>query len=156
MMKYIIEFEGFQLQNTFVFKEVVIYCLNTKHVEHFFVRSPPKMVLSATDQAIINYCERNLHKIKWSSGRQCMSYVKNLIKDFDVNTVVYTKGLQKSKLLQSMFKHLSVYDLEELGCPKFNKVISPNESVCPLPFHSRSVCCAHRKALAFAKFLESK
>lgn len=156
-MKFVVEFEGFQINRQFVFKELVVYNLNSSIINHFFIKPPfPRELLSATDDKVVRYCETFLHKIKWHSGNVRMKDVVQFLSSLPASCVIYTKGQNKAKLLASMFKNFDVKNLEEENCPPITKILVPPETECPLPFHLDSLNCAHLKANAFATYIRDR
>ncbi len=154
-MKYIVEIEGFQLQDKFVVKELVILHVLSNWYRHFFINSPHgKAKLSNQELKIVQYCENSLHKIRWNSGYDRMRVVKKYIKNVTSGCVVYTKGSQKTDIVRSICKEASgVIDLEDDDCPKAQSICSETSTFCPLTFHSNNIHCATFKANQFRRFL---
>lgn len=157
-MKYIVEIEGFQLQNKFVVKELVIVDVESNFRRHFFICSPyGKSKLSISDRKVVQYCETNLHKIRWNAGHTKMHTVKTYVKNVTSGSVVYTKGNQKSNIVRTICEQAScVIDLEDGDCPKVQSICEEIGTGCPLFFHSNNIHCASFKATTFKQFLSAE
>lgn len=156
-MKFVVEFEGYQLQGRFIFKELVICNLSSSIINHFFIKPPfHRELLSASDERIVKYCEKFLHKIQWHSGSVHMKEVVQFLSNLPESCVVYTKGRNKAKLLSSMFKKFQVINLEDEGCPPITKLLLSSETECPLAFHKDTLNCAHLKAHAFSVHIQNR
>lgn len=153
-MKFVIEFEGYQLKRRFVFKELVIYDLTSSTINHFFIKPPcPRELLTSSEEKTVRYCEAFLHKIKWHSGNTHLKDVIQFLNNLPEASIIYTKGRNKTNLLASMFKKFTVLNLEEENCPPITKIFVKPETECPLGFHKDSLNCAHLKANAFATYI---
>ncbi len=153
-MKYVIEFEGYHIKNSFVFKEVTAVNLETLEVIHLFIKSPfQRKKLQYNDRKVVRFCELFLHRIKWHAGRSYMKEFIDFIKLIPSGSQLYTKGQQKVDLLRKYCSQCTVHDLEETGCPGITKIHNVQTNVCPLSFHQNSLNCSHIKAITFAKFL---
>lgn len=153
-MRYVIEFEGYPIKSSFVFKEVTAVNLETLEVLHFFIKSPfQRKNIQYHDQKIVRYCETFLHRIKWHAGRSYMKEFVDFIKRIPCDSQLFTKGQQKVDLLSKYCTHCTIHDLEENGCPAITKIHNVQVNTCPLSFHANSLNCSHIKAITFSKFL---
>lgn len=153
-MKFIIEFEGFQLTNIFVFKEVSIINLSTKETFHFFLKSPfSRKCLFPQEQKVVQYCETFLHKIKWFAGNSRMKDLYLFLNTIPTDSTIYTKGKQKVALLCKIISWCNIQDLEDFKCPAITKLSVISEIQCPLQFHRKTLNCSFRKASLFAEYM---
>lgn len=153
-MKYVIEFEGFQCENSFVIKELCVISMDAVTNKHFVIKPPlPKSNLNTKEKRTVAFCEKFLHRVFWNSGDSTWKSVRKYIQTFPNSTVVYTKGIYKRDLLSNLFPNLHVLDLEDINCPSITKLIYKPTTQCPLSFHKNILNCAHRKARAFAEFI---
>lgn len=166
-MKYVLEFEGFHLKSCFVFKEISVLCLDNGDKHFFFIKSPRIDLnrLSSKERNSIRYCERYLHRIHWKSGRDNFMKVKQfLLGLFSNSDVVFTKGLEKVKLLKNQVGIIAkVQDINDLltyakaadewtlDAKRHQEDI--NDYLCPLKFHKNIIHCASIKAIVFKKYL---
>lgn len=158
MSRIIIEFQGFNLKSKFCFKEVTVSEIGSKVFTHFFIKSFKNFCdLSLQDRKVVQYCERNLHRIYWSAGsqsfKQVHDYVNQLLKE---GAVVYTKGAEKVKILEKSFKISGpILNLDDLWMDLDFQGYNSDVERCPLPFHKNVSSCSHLKAQTFAKLLEA-
>lgn len=155
-MKCVIEFEGYNIKSRFVFKEIAIHNLKTRQLHHFFIKPPfSRCLLSKTDESVVRYCENHLHRIKWNSGSVHMASVFEFLKKLPSNTILYTKGLEKVRILHKLCKGFQIKNLEDYDCPKVDEIKSAVENECPLGFHlhKNTLSCATKKSELFASFL---
>lgn len=153
-MKYVIEFEGFSLPRSFVFKEIAILGIDNHESNHFFVKPPKKFEkLSDMEKRIVRYCESNMHQVYWFAGRDKFSNVLNYLSEILVDgSIVYTKGLQKQRILQKLMYPCQVIDVESFS-PESLYTREGLEGLittcqpCKLSFHKENLHCAHVKAI---------
>lgn len=157
-MKYVIEFEGFALSKTFVFKEATIRNLNTEFRQWFWIRPPFNFQkLTNKEKRIVRYCERKIHKLSWSSGTQSFNNFCEVLKTIKDDDIVFTKGLQKANILSTLIPSLAkVYDLDDFQCPKYFKEFNSKViTTCPLEMHKDSEHCSYKKAHFFVDFIKT-
>lgn len=153
-MTYVIEFEGFQCEKFFAIKELAIVSEECAYVKHFVIQPPKRRRnLNTNEKKIVKFCETFLHRIHWNSGDSSWKSVCNYIQGLPQNTCVYTKGVEKQKILSDLFSNLNVINLEDIKCPPITKLIYTPSIPCPLAFHRNVLNCAHRKAGGFADFI---
>lgn len=155
-MNYVVEFEGYAFSSKFIFKEVCIFNVNTEEINNLFLRSPyPRKCLSAKEKRIVNFCESNLHKIKWYSGYQKYKDFKHSLSQIGLRDKVYTKGVQKVEILQRILNpNVEVINLEDIGCENISVYMHDlNLNHCIFADHKDSDHCAYLKAQAFKIFL---
>ena len=155
MKKYVIEFQGFYCHDKFCFKELSVYNIEEKQLKHFLIKSPFRFIfLSEKEKRGVRYCEKHLHKIFWNNGVEKFNEVKNFLHGLITpNDIVYTKGENKVKVLESFFNFgCVIYDVND-----FNIFTNLQEKEtffdCPLPFHKDNRFCSHWKAQKIAKSL---
>lgn len=125
-MKFaVVDMQGFVIDDKFFVKELSIS--NGKQVEHFLFKPTTNYSkLSRSDKRTVNYLEKKIHGIKYSSG--CVEYadlgtiLQNYLTDFEV---VYVSGHQKRDILLNNYKGpIEVINLENYGWtlpPKLEK-----------------------------------
>lgn len=160
-MIYVIEFEGFLVKKSFVFKEICVRSVeNNLTTIHFFLRPPfPFDKLSRKDRGIVKYCEENLHGIYWYAGhdqfKETRYYLQDLITSEDI---VYTKGNQKVDILKRQLGLRCIIKDIEIEKPEALKFLAEGfkmeeEQKCPLSFHCETVHCAVLKSLLLKNIL---
>lgn len=157
-MKYVVEFEGFQLAKGFVFKEISICSVDGLIGVQFFVKPPKRFEwLSPKDKKIVRYCETYLHKIFWHAGYDRFSTVKQRLQDlFSKDDTLYTKGLQKTQILHDLNLKAQVINLEDVMTSSDCESITDCQIECVLSFHKGSEHCAHRKSILFSQILNQR
>jgi hypothetical protein len=169
-MKFVLEIEGFTLEKGFVFKELTLWSLQNNFDRHFFVKPPcPFNWLSEKDKRIVKYCEKFIHKIHWSAGRdtflEVRSYLQRLLNDTTNSVVVYTKGESKINVFKQVLGlKCEIQDINQLelksnqewneDLKKYMESINSTE-FCPLKFHTNHSHCTQVKAAVIAEFLNS-
>lgn len=160
--RFVVEFEGFNLSDRFVFKELVIFSLDKDEptvVRHFYIRPPfKKSKLKESDKNQVEFCERNLHRLKWNTGFHRMLQVFAFFKCLPRKSLVYTKGDEKVKILDSIIDNrCEVIDLDEEKCPRVNALLKRKcEQYCPLNIHHGTLNCAFMKAKAYANYMQNE
>ena len=85
-----------------------------------------------------NYAAANIHGLEWNDGeiayRDIFYIMWTMTYQFKV---LYAKGTEKTKILQTYLPHLRVINIESLGCPAFEKLplfdaVCVNEIHCKL------------------------
>jgi len=161
-MIYAVEFEGFFVKKSFVFKEICVRSVEDNiTLIHFFIRSPyPFERLTRKERGIVKYCEENLHGIFWYAGHNQFKEVRHFIQEtITSDDVVYTKGNQKVDILKRQLGlACSVIDIEAERPEAYKSLAEKHpgeeEQCCPLSFHRDSVHCAVFKTLLLKNILK--
>jgi len=155
-MEVIIEFEGFDLKNKFIFKEFCILFLKDNHWLNFFVKSDrPFKKLSRQDKQTVKFCQNFIHKIFWRAGHVDQRFLIPGIKlMLEEHCIVYTKGRNKKQILEDYLGNsvrvVNVEDLEIFGSQAKKKI---ETDICSLRFHKGNHHCAVHKALFLSEQL---
>lgn len=160
-MNFVVEFEGFPLSNKFIIKEACIR--ETSDVpsipyQHFLIKSPFSIKkLTYKDRRTVKFCEKLLHRIKWSMGDCVYGDFVFALNSIPEGSLIYTKGLQKVKLLESIRINSSgaIRNLEDLGCVPITKQQKSLSNTCPISFHREMYNCSHEKSMCFVAFLKN-
>lgn len=142
-----------------VIKEVAIYKDN---IVTGFSFLPPKFGTSHGARTQNEWLTTNFHYIDWNSGVYPYETMSETLSQYFWNTIgieFFVKGLQKCQLFSNMFPGVHFVNLDDLGCPVFDELMSimdEEEMGCSsYPFrHKNTKHCAEKKALAYAKWLE--
>lgn len=143
----IVEFHGFRDNNgQFIVKELALVSDDKRYTHIFF--KPPflKTELDQHHQRMVDWCERNLHRIQWEYGDIDFSedIMKTLCGYFDT---VYTKGTEKTRYLQQF--HNNVINLPDTA-PKTK--FGYNNVRCPV--HIDNGPCALHTAILLMEWLK--
>jgi hypothetical protein len=165
-MRFIVEFEGFHFLCKFVFKEIVVHCVETGETGHYFVKAPFHLTrLSKESKRIVKYSEDHLHRIFWNSGKDYLADVRKNLRfiNSSANTV-FTKGNQKADILKRQLgitcTVTDVTNLVEERVSKYRMALADytNQNketiLCPLRFHRSSGHCAYIKAAFLADLIK--
>jgi len=159
-MKYIIEFEGFQLQSKFIFKEVCVVSIDSDETFTYFLKSPFKFdKLSNKEKRTVRYCENHLHNIFWKAGSDKCSDFLSFLKTLRNTDIVYTKGLQKTNILFALLPvGTQVVNFEDIDNSATIESLSKQipTDACKLRFHKYSLNCAVLKAQVLKQHLQNE
>jgi len=157
MNNILIDFQGYSLSQKFLIKELSIYFTHTDSVSTYFFKSEaPFQSLSLKEKKVVWYCEKYYHKIRYNFGEASQSTLCDVLKTcIDVNTVVYTKGASKVKILSELLPGFAkIFNIEEYGCTKLKLKIYNEETNCRASFHKNCLHCSHQNAMIFGRFLK--
>lgn len=118
-----IDIQGFPLENDFVVKELAIRI--GLQINHYLFKPPvPYVNLTEKEKKTVNYVERNIHGLRYSSGDVEYTELKNILwrclKNVDC---IYVKGNQKYSILKSIIdqwnlKRISLVNIERFSNSK--------------------------------------
>lgn len=154
MYAAVLDFAGFQLKPfTFIIKELAF--LDVYHGYHCrwtFLPPHPWENLSSKQRKTFSWLMRNGHSLDWESGDLPYSVLQSILSSLCVSySVLYIKGLEKSKFLENLWGR-KVWDLNEFHCPKI-EALSYSAFHCPdHPPHFRH--CAFMKVAAYGTFIK--
>ena len=151
-MKTVVEIECFENDQI---KELAIF--HDNQVLQFHVK-PPKTRLKPSSRD--RWLTENLHGLVYSSGKVAYEeFMNDVLLHLEGVDTVYTKGKQKTELLQRLLPKKTVKNLEDFGCLKISR--QPYRGPYPecearaYAFHPTSFHCAVRKAHVFGKWINN-
>ena len=120
--------------------------------------------LPAHDRQTVIWLTNNLHGLDWDEGDIPYCDLKTICLSFSFRFTrknFFAKGIEKCELLSKLL-HKTVYNLEDLNCPRISEIIS-EEQVPSCYIHSNfrstkdqfSNHCAERKARIFSQWTQS-
>lgn len=95
-----------------------------------------------------NFITNNFHGLEWNDGEHAFKDMSNILWSMTHKlSLLYVKGTEKSKILQTLLPHLQVVNIEDLGCPSFDRLPLFN-APCENEIHCmfRSYLCASKQA----------
>jgi len=98
----------------------------------------------------------NIHGLGWNEGQRPYETLRSTLECLAaLYTVLYVKGLEKQRLLQTLLPDKRVYNKEDYGCPPFTK-LPTLWAVCHNEAHNQSYGykCAHANARKLGLWLE--
>ena len=165
-MKYIVDFEGFSLNCTFVIKEFVLQSLDFNQKKYFLLNSPSFNFnnLRRKDRKSVNFCEKNLHLIRWRTRGANFAELRDFLNQtLKADDTVYIKGEEKVKvfcrqlnpvcLVRDINNLLSYAEVSKDWIIPARKLLSSRENSCPLYFHKSNPHCALIKTEIFSQML---
>jgi hypothetical protein len=97
----------------------------------------------------------NLHGIDWMDGFVHATKISDIFRDYiPKGSVVYVKGEEKCKVLRGKLNGRHVSNLEEIGCPRADKIYGM-EIQC-LHSHPKTSRCALNKCLGYMNWFKDK
>lgn len=170
-IRYIIDIDGFPKENNIFFKEVAIYDLEYNIVNLYHILLPVEFLAQGKNKTI-NFCMKNIHGMEFRNYTTDISYYELIYNMKRMNRYegfiwAYKGGTVEKKLLDEL--HFDSINLENLGCPKFEKIldslnsnflISNGLSNCPRHIHfihKKRIChCSAVEVKIFAVWLKKK
>ena len=159
----VLDLEGFKLKSLgFIIKELR---LCSSYNDKIFLKPPLKFTdLLAHDRQTVIWLTNNLHGFDWDEGDILYCDLKTICLSFSLRFTrknFFAIGIEKCELL-SKFLQKTVYNLEDLNCPRISEIIS-EEKVPSCYRHSNfrstngqlSNHCAERKARIFSQWTQS-
>jgi hypothetical protein len=142
--------------NELVIKEVGFVKLNpntgSSQVQCFLFKPPyGEGELSDKQTSANAFMTRNFHKIKWNDGHipyTQLSYI--LLQACKGEREIYAKGSEQARLFSKVC-NMRVFDLDEIGCPKAQKIKINNIHSCIVPHTDH---CAMAKCLKYAEWMK--
>lgn len=112
--------------------------------------APPyeKECLPKSVKRINAYVGEYIHGLEWNDGEYGFHAMSDILWSMTSRLeVIYVKGLEKGKILQSLLPHLCVLNIEDLGCPSLGK-LPLFDSPCENEIHTRfaKFNCASKNA----------
>lgn len=140
-MSVIVDVQGFKNEhNDFIPKEIAIMSKN--HVLVLLIKPPyPFFNLTRKERLQVAWIERN-RGILWNEGFVPYFEYNALILDFVKDKRIYTKGGEKVLWLKKILKNESIYNLEDMNCPKLEtlyKNYSTSSDIQSCIYH-RNIC----------------
>ena len=160
MNKYIVDFQGFEFDRSFVIKELSIVKLYGQNVFHFMAKPPfNKAILSDDEQKCVSWLENHHHKIKWEDGHfeydELFANLRETVRDANV---IFIKGRERALFLQNVTGKMTV-DLDQLDCPRATNLPVPelwSTLTCSYYTHSTTDgVCSLLQALIFKEWLKN-
>lgn len=145
MRKLLVDFEGYQINQKFFFKEVTIYDFKKSVFNNYFIKTP-----IIKNNKTINFLIKYLHKIPMEYGS--IDYRK-IIKILNKPSIIYCKGKSKVDIIQQ-YTNNTIVDLELIGCPKY-KFTHTHQLNCELSNHCYTNHCALNKTYYYLRWLKA-
>src|SRR5438552_14532136 len=102
----------------------------------FLVKSPRKAIPDIPTNV---WLQENRQTPAWSDGYIALNKVKKMLKPLLFERV-YAKGLEKFKLLETVF-NIPVFNLEDEGCPSIAEL---NSDAYTCHHHNTDLCAQHK------------
>ena len=159
----VLDLKGFKLKSLgFIIKEL---SLCSSYNDTIFFKPPLKFGnLPAHDRQTVIWLTNNLHGLDWDEGDIPCCDLETICLSFSFRFTrkkFFAKGIEKCELLSKLLQK-TVYNLEDLNCPRISEIIS--EEQVPSCYHRSnfrstndqlSNHCAERKARIFSQWTQS-
>jgi len=138
-------------ENKLIVKEFAVYYSDfPEELIRVATFAPPyeKECLPKNIRKLNTYVSENIHGLEWNDGEYGFHEMTNIMWSMTSRLeVIYVKGLEKGKILQSLLPHLCVLNIEDLGCPSLEK-LPLFDSPCENEIHTRfsQFKCASKNA----------
>ena len=162
----VLDLEGFKLKSLgFIIKEL---SLCSSYNDTIFFKPPLKFTeLPAHGRQTVIWLTNNLHGLDWDEDDIPYSDLKTICLSFSFRFTrknFFAKDIEKCALLTKLLQK-TVYNLEDLNCPRISDIISEAQVPPPPPCYLHSnFCstknqlsnhCAERKARIFSQWTQS-
>ena len=160
--KIVIDVEGFYLKSLgFILKEVSVCSENINDTVLF--KSPYDLnLLTRAEKYSISWLTCNLHGLSWEEGQYSYSDRFNIFQSFVLrypDAKFFTKGAEKCAIIQSLLPNHSIFNLEDLNCPKVCDLLL-NDKTIYCPYHKtakyKRCHCARQKAHSYFRWLKQR
>jgi len=136
MIKYVIDFQGFSHNRSYILKELTITDLDAQNVLHFMAKPPfDKDILSDVEKNNVLWLENHHHKIKWEDGvfeySEVFANLREAIRNADI---LFVKGGEKCQFIRQVTGKTTI-DLNDLDCPR--------ACALPTPLLWSTLCCSY-------------
>jgi len=132
-------------KNGKLIKEFAVYCPGFRQDTCSVVTFAPPYEKECLPKSIRRqnyFATNNFHGLEWNDGECGYKYVTHMLSKMTQNfNVLYVKGTEKTKVLQSFMPHLKVLNIEELGCPSFEK-LPLFDALCQNEIHNEYPRCS--------------
>ena len=124
----VLDLEGFKLKSLgFIIKE---HSLCSSYNDTIFFKPPLKLAdLPAHDRQTVIWLTNNLHGLDWDEGNIPYCDLKTICLSFSFRFTrknFFAKGIEKCELLSKLLQK-TVYNLEDLNCPRISEIISEEQ-----------------------------
>lgn len=155
-MEFVVDVQGFKKPiNEFVFKELAVTSLEDDAIPSVYLFEPPFVwsSLPAKYKSENLWLKHNYLGISWNDGNVPYYEFEEILYNIGrCASKIHVKGLEKKRWLQKYMNN--VYNIEDLGCPKLQKL--ERYLFCNNHQHCKSCWrpnCAARNALALKEWL---
>lgn len=139
------------INNKYFIKEMSIVDTETWTTQHWIFKNS-KLLQDNKSRKTNKWLERNYHQLSIEYGDieyEELSRILNSLK-FDC---IYVKGEQKKQLLNEYIQHLTIINIEDLGCPRLDQICDEETLPCCI-FHKdlNPKQCTFYKVFAIRKW----
>ena len=140
-MKFIIDFEGYQVHGVWYPVEIALLNTETKVCFVHYVYYYHNYNNSTTQYQF------KRHGLHWSDGYEALSSALLSISQKLTNTdSLHVKGHEKAEIVRQWFPNICVVEMDEKAIPSLLLMTHSKDAVCYRHARDTSLCCARRKA----------
>jgi len=119
-----IDVQGFfDNNNNFILKEIGIVFEKDPNLNNSFLIEPPYdfTLLNTKSRKTAIWLTNTHHKIFWNDGENSFPQTRKYLRTITSGKQIICKGVEKKRFLQTFFGSRQLINVEEMGCPSFNK-----------------------------------
>lgn len=146
---YIIDMDGFQLDQKFLVKELAVATLNENRVESYYYKVGNYYELTEYNQRQVRFVKNHIHGLLFKDlpgdeeQAAVWDRVESLAEQADMvdARIAYKGGHFEKDILKKLgYAHLG-FNLEDLDCPKVEKLLAQ------MPYHLDESCNRHGRIM---------
>lgn len=139
------------MNNKYLIKEMSVICTETQAAQHWIFKHP-LITQDAKSQSVNKWLERNYHRLSIEYGDVEYKELDNILNTLKFK-YIYVKGEQKQKMIEEIIPHVTVINMEELGCPRLNQLCTKdNFPRCIFHMDINPYQCTFYKVYALKKW----
>ena len=137
--------------NKHLIKELSVVDTETWATQHWIFKHS-LLTQNVKTRGVNKWLERNYHQIPVEYGDVEYEEIDRILNSLKFG-IVYVKGEQKQKIIQEYIPHVSVINIEDLGCPRLDHLCTEDTLPCCI-FHRElnSKQCTFYKIFALRKW----
>ena len=139
------------VNNKYMIKEMSIVDIETYATQHWIFKNP-HLKQDNKSRKTIKWLERNFHQLTIEHGDVEYDEVGRILNSLKFKCI-YVKGEQKKQLLIDFIPHVSIVNIEDIGCPRLDQICDDESLPCCI-FHMEfnNKQCAFYKVFALKKW----
>jgi len=119
------------VDSNYLIKEMSVVDTETWSTQHWIFKQPN--IQDAKSQRTNKWLERNYHQIAATYGDVEAEEIERILNSLNFQ-YIYIKGLQKQQIIQEYIPHITVINIEDLGCPRLDQLCTEENLPCCI-FH---------------------
>lgn len=137
--------------NKYTIKELSVLCINSNASQHWIFKSS-HIIQNAKSRSVNNWLERHYHGLAIDDGDVRYEELPKILHSLKFKTI-YVKGEQKEKIIKTYLPHVTVINLEEMGCPPLDYLCVTQPACCIFHMNLISKQCTYYKIFVLKKWM---